>query len=75
MCEWTERIYVCGHVYYNLRAYCHFARTDPLKQCFGPRVLRETFTEETVCGACSDAIAKAKQGGSGSGHEKGHGRK
>jgi hypothetical protein len=61
MCDWTEILYLCGHKEDKKRCDCHFARNDPIKQCFGPQVVRDTFTLDEICGPCKDAIEKFKE--------------
>ncbi|KAF2709038.1 hypothetical protein K504DRAFT_357009, partial [Pleomassaria siparia CBS 279.74] len=43
----------CGHNEKNLIQYCHFARNDPLHQCFGAwNVKREWTQNGTKCEDC-----------------------
>ncbi|KAF2750175.1 hypothetical protein M011DRAFT_390781, partial [Sporormia fimetaria CBS 119925] len=50
-----ERIHFisCGHQCHRLIQYCHFARNDPLHQCFGAwNVKREWQQPEILCDNC-----------------------
>ncbi|KAF2277341.1 uncharacterized protein EI97DRAFT_361309, partial [Westerdykella ornata] len=43
----------CGHEDHRLIQYCHFARNDPLHQCFGAwNIKREWEQREVECSQC-----------------------
>ncbi|KAF2107959.1 hypothetical protein BDV96DRAFT_472577, partial [Lophiotrema nucula] len=43
----------CGHEQTRLIQHCHFARNDPLHQCFGAwNYKREWYQQETECDSC-----------------------
>lgn len=62
MCDYEEIVFLCGHRTKKLLSYCHFARTDPLHQCFGVKVIKATWTQNISCQTCIDAVARAQRG-------------
>ncbi|KAI0601240.1 hypothetical protein F4775DRAFT_589454 [Biscogniauxia sp. FL1348] len=53
MCDWEEFLFVCNHSTLRLKSYCHFARNDPNHQCFGVKMLRNSwFQDGQLCDAC-----------------------
>ncbi|TQN66051.1 hypothetical protein CSHISOI_09425 [Colletotrichum shisoi] len=40
MCEFEEFLFACNHSVVKKKSYCHFARNDPIHQCFGVKVLK-----------------------------------
>ncbi|RTE72530.1 hypothetical protein BHE90_013050 [Fusarium euwallaceae] len=45
MCDWEEFLFLCNHSTLRLKSYCHFARNDPNHQCFGVKVLRNSWRQ------------------------------
>lgn len=52
--------YFCGHTEDKLMDPCHFARNDPFPQCFGVKVIRETWCPGVVCKPCITAMQAAR---------------
>ncbi|KAF2473569.1 uncharacterized protein BDR25DRAFT_165268, partial [Lindgomyces ingoldianus] len=50
-----ERVHFqqCGHEEKRVTSHCHFARNDPLHQCFGVWTMkREWWVRERMCKDC-----------------------
>ncbi|KAK5634660.1 hypothetical protein RRF57_010373 [Xylaria bambusicola] len=63
MCDWEEFIFVCNHTTLRLKSHCHFARNDPNHQCFGVKVLRDSwFQEGQLCDNCLDKGFRLQNG-------------
>ncbi|ORY16952.1 hypothetical protein BCR34DRAFT_445091, partial [Clohesyomyces aquaticus] len=44
---------LCGHEERRITSYCHFARNDPLHQCFGVKTQkRDWHVHERTCQDC-----------------------
>ncbi|KXH46824.1 hypothetical protein CNYM01_13153 [Colletotrichum nymphaeae SA-01] len=52
MCDWEEFLFTCNHSVLRLKSYCHFARNDPGHQCFGVKVLRNSWQQSVPCDNC-----------------------
>ncbi|EFQ29136.1 uncharacterized protein GLRG_04280, partial [Colletotrichum graminicola M1.001] len=52
MCDWEEFLFTCNHSIVRLKSYCHFARNDPNHQCFGVKVLRNSWRQSVPCDNC-----------------------
>ncbi|KAL0942506.1 uncharacterized protein CTRU02_200392 [Colletotrichum truncatum] len=52
MCDFEEFLFTCEHSTVRLKSYCHFARNDPNHQCFGVKVLRNSWQQSTPCDNC-----------------------
>ncbi|KAK7454204.1 hypothetical protein CaCOL14_005670 [Colletotrichum acutatum] len=52
MCDWEEFLFTCHHSVLRLKSYCHFARNDPGHQCFGVKVLRNSWQQSVPCDNC-----------------------
>ncbi|OHE94031.1 hypothetical protein CORC01_10723 [Colletotrichum orchidophilum] len=52
MCDWEEFLFTCNHSVLRLKSYCHFARNDPSHQCFGVKVLRNSWQQSVPCDNC-----------------------
>ncbi|GKT50358.1 uncharacterized protein ColSpa_10539 [Colletotrichum spaethianum] len=52
MCDWEEFLFTCNHSIVRLKSYCHFARNDPNHQCFGVKVLRNSWQQSVPCNNC-----------------------
>jgi len=61
MCDWDEFQFVCSHKKYKLLSYCHFARTDPYHQCFGVKVIKNTWIQNVACDPCLEAMRVAAE--------------
>jgi hypothetical protein len=61
MCDWNEYQFVCGHLTTQFLDYCHFARTDPFHQCFGVKVIKNTWMQNIACGPCLEAMRVAAE--------------
>jgi hypothetical protein len=63
MCYYEKIYFVpCGHEGHRLIQHCHFARNDPLHQCFGAwNVKRAWVQHETECDACTDQRLKSNE--------------
>ncbi|OLN85867.1 hypothetical protein CCHL11_05398 [Colletotrichum chlorophyti] len=55
MCDWEEFLFTCNHSILRLKSYCHFARNDPNHQCFGVKVLRNSWRQNVPCDDCISA--------------------
>lgn len=55
MCDWEEFLFLCNHSTLRLKSYCHFARNDPNHQCFGVKVLRNSWRQCVPCDDCAAA--------------------
>ncbi|KAF6816262.1 hypothetical protein CSOJ01_03111 [Colletotrichum sojae] len=55
MCDFEEFLFTCNHSIVRLKSYCHFARNDPNHQCFGVKVLRNSWQQNTPCDNCVPA--------------------
>ncbi|KAK2038100.1 hypothetical protein LZ31DRAFT_139336 [Colletotrichum somersetense] len=55
MCDWEEFLFTCNHSIVRLKSYCHFARNDPNHQCFGVKVLRNSWRQNVPCDNCISA--------------------
>ncbi|KAI1502793.1 hypothetical protein F5X99DRAFT_377411 [Biscogniauxia marginata] len=55
MCDWEEFLFVCNHSTLRLKSYCHFARNDPNHQCYGVKMLRDSWLQEGQL--CDDCLA------------------
>ncbi|POR39159.1 Uncharacterized protein TPAR_00631 [Tolypocladium paradoxum] len=66
MCDWEEFLFICNHSVFRLKSYCHFARNDPYHQCFGVKVLRNSWQQGVLCEKCAAECqgAGVKDGGS-----------
>lgn len=66
MCDWEEFLFICNHSIFRLKSYCHFARNDPYHQCFGVKVLRNSWQQGMLCEKCAAECqgAGVKDGGS-----------
>ena len=60
MCDWEEFQFICGHKKDRLLSHCHFARTDPLHQCFGVKVIKHTHCQPFHCDPCLAEIRAAE---------------
>ncbi|OHW92579.1 hypothetical protein CSPAE12_08947 [Colletotrichum incanum] len=58
MCDWDEFLFTCGHSIIRKKSYCHFSRNDPNHQCFGVKVLRNSWQQNVMCDNC---IARAQR--------------
>jgi hypothetical protein len=61
MCDWDEFQFVCSHKAYKLLSYCHFSRTDPYHQCFGVKVIQNTWMQNVACDPCLEAMRVAAE--------------
>lgn len=59
MCEIEIFTMACSHEFTKLLSYCHFARNDPLHQCFGPKTVKNRWAQRAICGSCAEARDKA----------------
>ncbi|KAK1593229.1 uncharacterized protein LY79DRAFT_590063 [Colletotrichum navitas] len=80
MCDWEEFLFTCNHSIVRLKSYCHFARNDPNHQCFGVKVLRNSWRQSVPCDNCMSAWRDQKNpcfaaGLNGEGHIGGRGRR
>lgn len=62
MCDYEEFHFACGHRDERLLSYCHFARTDPINQCYGVKVIKAVWVKQCSCQFCIDAIRTAMRG-------------
>ncbi|KAI5926990.1 hypothetical protein F4810DRAFT_706948 [Camillea tinctor] len=46
MCDWEEFRFVCNHSTLRLKSYCHYARNDPNHNCYGVKMLRDSWLQE-----------------------------
>ncbi|PHH90429.1 hypothetical protein CDD83_3666 [Cordyceps sp. RAO-2017] len=53
MCDWEEFLYSCNHSVLRLKSYCHFARNEPDHQCYGVKVLRNSWQQGVLCEKCT----------------------
>lgn len=58
MCDWEEFLFPCGHSILRLKSYCHFARNDPNNECYGVKVLRNSWRQSSVCDKCLPAAGQ-----------------
>ncbi|TRX88058.1 hypothetical protein FHL15_011060 [Xylaria flabelliformis] len=53
MCDFEEFVFECQHSVIKLKSRCHFARNDPNHQCFGVKMLRESWRQDgQLCDNC-----------------------
>ncbi|RDA93636.1 hypothetical protein CP533_4918 [Ophiocordyceps camponoti-saundersi (nom. inval.)] len=52
MCDWEEFLFTCNHSALRLKSFCHFARNDPYHQCYGVKVLRNSWNQGKLCDNC-----------------------
>ncbi|KAF4584110.1 hypothetical protein GQ602_005483 [Ophiocordyceps camponoti-floridani] len=53
MCDWEEFLFTCNHSALRLKSFCHFARNDPFHQCYGVKVLRNSWQQGVLCDKCA----------------------
>ncbi|KAF2866323.1 hypothetical protein BDV95DRAFT_505138 [Massariosphaeria phaeospora] len=72
MCYYEKVNYVaCGHEGKRLIQYCHFARNDPLHQCFGAwSYKRELYQRDMECENCTNQRQILKSNGLARGDAK-----
>ncbi|CCX16153.1 Similar to hypothetical protein GLRG_04280 [Glomerella graminicola M1.001]; acc. no. EFQ29136 [Pyronema omphalodes CBS 100304] len=66
MCSWERVEYrACGHIHKRLVGYCHFARNDPFRQCFGVQTTRRERAADATeqCPHCPTAQPQTQQPG------------
>lgn len=63
MCDWEEFLFQCNHSTLRLKSYCHFARNDPYHQCFGVKVLRNSWRQCVPCDDCAPVWRAAQMQG------------
>ncbi|RYC61083.1 hypothetical protein CHU98_g5111 [Xylaria longipes] len=56
MCDFEEFVFECQHSVVKLKSHCHFARNDPNHQCFGVKMLRESWRQDGQL--CDNCVAK-----------------
>ncbi|RDA83558.1 hypothetical protein CP532_5354 [Ophiocordyceps camponoti-leonardi (nom. inval.)] len=52
MCDFEEFLFTCNHSAFRLKSFCHFARNDPYHQCYGVKVLRNSWQQGKLCDDC-----------------------
>jgi hypothetical protein len=58
MCQFEKLTFRCGHESTRRIKHCHFARNDPLHQCFGAWVVKREASIDEFCSDCAAAIAQ-----------------
>ncbi|KAF4507859.1 hypothetical protein G6O67_004311 [Ophiocordyceps sinensis] len=66
MCDWEEFLFACNHSILRLKSYCHFARNDAHHQCFGVKVLRNSWRQGVLCEKCEAECRATRAKGRGS---------
>ncbi|KAL2260072.1 hypothetical protein VTK26DRAFT_6036 [Humicola hyalothermophila] len=72
MCDYEEFSFDCGHSFFRLKCYCHYARNHPQHYCHFVKKLRNVWDQLRPCEDCERKTNEARaafyqQHGQGSG--------
>ncbi|OHE93849.1 hypothetical protein CORC01_10870 [Colletotrichum orchidophilum] len=56
MCDYEELFFPCEHSASRKKSYCHFARNDPMHQCFSVKILKKVWPQGRPYDSCTAAL-------------------